>query len=145
MLPGWFCLLVKLVAPAETRSYACIRHLCLCSDANAHCSLHGVFVVDWLFVFPLCGFSLSLFCNYTAAKLFLRVSIGPIGLIVRVSSLLCSSAMPGVWSFLCVTLFLYAVASPFHCVVTLTAATAIPARAPICATKLAVNISLAIA
>ena len=26
--------------------------------------LHGVFVVDWLFVFPLCGFSLSLFCNY---------------------------------------------------------------------------------
>ena len=29
--------------------------------------LHGVFVVDWLFVFPLCGFSLSLFCNYTYA------------------------------------------------------------------------------
>ena len=27
--------------------------------------LHGVFVVDWLFVFPLCGFSLSLFCNYS--------------------------------------------------------------------------------
>ena len=26
--------------------------------------LHGVFVGDWLFVFPLCGFSLSLFCNY---------------------------------------------------------------------------------
>ena len=26
--------------------------------------LHGVFVCDWLFVFPLCGFSLSLFCNY---------------------------------------------------------------------------------
>ena len=25
--------------------------------------LHGVFVGDWLFVFPLCGFSLSLFCN----------------------------------------------------------------------------------
>ena len=25
---------------------------------------HGVFVGDWLFVFPLCGFSLSLFCNY---------------------------------------------------------------------------------
>ena len=23
--------------------------------------LHGVFVGDWLFVFPLCGFSLSLF------------------------------------------------------------------------------------
>ena len=26
--------------------------------------LHGVFVGDWLFVFPLCGFSLSLFYNY---------------------------------------------------------------------------------
>ena len=26
--------------------------------------LHGVLVGDWLFVFPLCGFSLSLFCNY---------------------------------------------------------------------------------
>ena len=26
--------------------------------------LHGVFVGDRLFVFPLCGFSLSLFCNY---------------------------------------------------------------------------------
>ena len=25
--------------------------------------LHGVFVGDRLFVFPLCGFSLSLFCN----------------------------------------------------------------------------------
>ena len=23
-----------------------------------------VFVGEWLFVFPLCGFSLSLFCNY---------------------------------------------------------------------------------
>ena len=29
--------------------------------------LHGVFVGDWLFVFPLCGFSLSLFCNYYLA------------------------------------------------------------------------------
>ena len=26
--------------------------------------LHGVFVGEWLFVFPLFGFSLSLFCNY---------------------------------------------------------------------------------
>ena len=26
--------------------------------------LHGVFVGDWLFVFPLRGFSISLFCNY---------------------------------------------------------------------------------
>ena len=25
--------------------------------------LHGVFVGELLFVFPLCGFSLSLFCN----------------------------------------------------------------------------------
>ena len=30
--------------------------------------LHGVFVVDWLFVFPLCGFSLSLFCNRCQAS-----------------------------------------------------------------------------
>ena len=30
--------------------------------------LHGVFVGDWLFVFPLCGFSLSLFCNYIWRK-----------------------------------------------------------------------------
>ena len=29
------------------------------------CWLHGVFVGEWLFVFPLCGFSLSLFCNYS--------------------------------------------------------------------------------
>ena len=38
--------------------------------------LHGVFVGDWLFVFPLCGFSLSLFCNYIKlgqSKLFARV------------------------------------------------------------------------
>ena len=27
--------------------------------------LHGVFVGEWLFVSPLCGFSLSLFCNYS--------------------------------------------------------------------------------
>ena len=31
--------------------------------------LHGVFVGEWLFVFPLCGFSLSLFCNYIGAGL----------------------------------------------------------------------------
>ena len=29
--------------------------------------LHGDFVGEWLFVFPLCGFSLSLFCNHTTA------------------------------------------------------------------------------
>ena len=28
------------------------------------CTTDGVFVGEWLFVFPLCGFSLSLFCNY---------------------------------------------------------------------------------
>ena len=26
--------------------------------------LHGVFLGEWLFVFPLCGFSLSLFCDF---------------------------------------------------------------------------------
>ena len=31
--------------------------------------LHGVFVGEWLFVFSLCGFSLSLFCNYTGRHL----------------------------------------------------------------------------
>ena len=39
--------------------------------------LHGVFVGDWLFVFPLCGFSLSLFCNYTCVKAVLSVVLGP--------------------------------------------------------------------
>ena len=28
--------------------------------------LRGVLVGAWLFVFPLCGFSISLFCNYPA-------------------------------------------------------------------------------
>ena len=28
---------------------------------------HGVFVGEWLFVFPLCGLFLSLFCNYNVA------------------------------------------------------------------------------
>ena len=35
--------------------------------------LHGVFVGEWLFVFPLCGFSLSLFCSY----FILGVTAGP--------------------------------------------------------------------
>ena len=30
--------------------------------------LHGVFEGEWLFVFPLCGFSLSLFCNYVCMR-----------------------------------------------------------------------------
>ena len=36
--------------------------------------LHGVFVGDWLFVFPLCGFSLSLFCNYFRECVLIRSS-----------------------------------------------------------------------
>ena len=32
--------------------------------------LRGVFVGDWLFVFPLCGFSLSLFCNYMKLRTY---------------------------------------------------------------------------
>ena len=31
--------------------------------------LHGVFVGEWLFVFPLCGFSLSLFVTTNAAPI----------------------------------------------------------------------------
>ena len=33
--------------------------------------LHGVFVGEWLFVFPLCGFSLSLFCNYICVCVYM--------------------------------------------------------------------------
>ena len=33
------------------------------------CLLNGVFVGDWLFVFPLCGFSLSLCCNHLVMTL----------------------------------------------------------------------------
>ena len=43
--------------------------------------LHGVFVVDWLFVFPLCGFSLSLFCNYLWCWKKLRNIACPVTLI----------------------------------------------------------------
>ena len=35
-----------------------------CMPAYVH-TYTGRFVGEWLFVFPLCGFSLSLFCNYT--------------------------------------------------------------------------------
>ena len=31
--------------------------------------LHGVFVGEWLFVFPLCGFSLSLLCFYVETSI----------------------------------------------------------------------------
>ena len=38
--------------------------------------LHGVFVGDWLFVFPLCGFSLSLFCNSFLGKPPMHILLG---------------------------------------------------------------------
>ena len=37
--------------------------VCACVRIAMAGWLHGVFVGEWLFVFPLCGFSLSLFCN----------------------------------------------------------------------------------
>ena len=39
-------------------------HAYVSFDSKHALSVLGVFVGDWLFVFPLCGFSLSLFCNY---------------------------------------------------------------------------------
>ena len=39
----------------------------MCQGHISSIVLHGVFVGEWLFVFPLCGFSLSLFCNYLSA------------------------------------------------------------------------------
>ena len=41
--------------------------------------LHGVFVGDWLFVFPLCGFSLSLFCNYARHVMRLADDVATFG------------------------------------------------------------------
>ena len=38
--------------------------------------LHGVFVGEWLFVFPLCGFSLSLFCNCRGGMLRCTAGVG---------------------------------------------------------------------
>ena len=51
----------------------CMRPHGLCRfsgymDWYAERGWHGVFVGEWLFVFPLCGFSLSLFCNYWYAE-----------------------------------------------------------------------------
>ena len=40
------------------------RELFLEKRVEERTSTHGVYVGDWLFVFPMCGFSLSLFCNY---------------------------------------------------------------------------------
>ena len=42
---------------------------CVCAESGVCENRDGWlvawgFVGDWLFVFPLCGFSLSLFCNY---------------------------------------------------------------------------------
>ena len=80
--------------------------------------LHGVFVGEWLFVFPLCGFSLSLFCKCRDAPLQWpgHLALSGLGhtagcaywrsfvLIVDVPCLLCYLAVPGVWRFLRVTL-----------------------------------------
>ena len=42
-----------------------------------------VFVVDWLFVFPLCGFSLSLFCNYFITRTnLITLTRCPFGLVL---------------------------------------------------------------
>ena len=41
-------------------------HPTQCIQATQHC-MHGVCVGECFFVFTLCGFSLSLFCNYCIA------------------------------------------------------------------------------
>ena len=54
--------------------------------------LHGVFVGEWLFVFPLCGFSLSLFCNYglrNGAPIEAEVARGAMGLATAPTELSC--------------------------------------------------------
>ena len=43
--------------------------------------LHGVSVGDWFLVFLLCGFSLSLFCNYLALSQHVVVALGAGGVI----------------------------------------------------------------
>ena len=50
--------------PISTRTVRSKPDLWVCVRIAMAGWLHGVFVGDWLFVFPLCGFSLSLFCNY---------------------------------------------------------------------------------
>ena len=49
--------------------------------------LHGVFVGDWLFVFPLCGFSQSLFCNYMFPR---ATMVQPPGNLCSILSLICA-------------------------------------------------------
>ena len=46
------------------RATACLRFRNDGMFVTTMACLHGVFVGEWLFVFPLCGFSLSLFRNY---------------------------------------------------------------------------------
>ena len=71
------CCLCKAMWRQRAHSQWCIRVLgdstaggaegmlrCTAREIAMAGWLHGVFVGDWLFVFPLCGFSLSLFCNY---------------------------------------------------------------------------------
>ena len=58
--------------------------------------LHGGFVDDWLFVFPLCGFSLSLFCNY-----HVHVSVQPFHAVLtyvrEVSTCTCKGVKVAEW------------------------------------------------
>ena len=59
-----------LISP-EFVQFSARSHTMWCSCVADHVRtlakawLHGVFLGEWLFVFPLCGFSLSLFCNYS--------------------------------------------------------------------------------
>ena len=45
-----------------------MMHATAYHNNNNNKRLHGVSVGEWLFLFPLCGFSLSLFCNYNNNK-----------------------------------------------------------------------------
>ena len=62
--------------------------------------LHGGFVDDWLFVFPLCGFSLSLFCNY-----HVHVSVQPFHAVLtyvrEVSTCTCKGGGVGLHTRVC--------------------------------------------
>ena len=95
----------QAVHAAFARNEATAGESCVCTMSWAAVRiamagwLHGVFVGEWLFVFPLCGFSLSLFCNY---------HVTPAG------------CMAGCMGFVWVHAesFHHSVASPFHSCVT---------------------------
>ena len=61
--------------------------------------LHGVFAGEWLFVFPLCGFSLSLFCNYLYEVGFPLRLVRPLARVVLEPYLLVAV---GAWACACV-------------------------------------------